>query len=390
MVTRAACGGRLAGGSIRATSNWEQTLDDGQRRQLHVTDPNAQGGNIGMLVSILIINFNGAALTRDCLRSLRGLRYPRYEIVLLDNGSTAAERAALDSVLAEFPSVKFIASGQNLGFAGGNNRALQAAEGDLILLLNNDTIANPDFLSVLVDYFQKHPEVGVVQGKMLLPRFNNTLDVCGSFATALGLPYHYGYYKPDGPKYQQAYPVFCGKGACLMFRREVPERAGGFLFDPDFFCYYEETDFCHRAWVAGYETQFVPSPPIQHLMGATSDRMKQGLALQHYLRNMAFSLWGNLSWPWLLRIMPLFVMFQLLGGLAGLLRGRIWQFAAHWQAILSPLVQFRALRARRRLVVRIRQIDDRKLFRRVKWTPRLEYFLKTSLESLDRYVDDPV
>ncbi|MEI9866651.1 MAG: hypothetical protein WDN00_19285 [Limisphaerales bacterium] len=92
---------------------------------------------------------------------------------------------------------------------------------------------------------------------MQLPRFDQTLDVCGSYLTWLGLPYHYGFYKTDQPKYQHSRPIFSGKGACLMFRRDIVKRIGGFLFDDSFFCYYEESDFCHRVWLAGWEVHFV-------------------------------------------------------------------------------------------------------------------------------------
>jgi len=339
------------------------------------------------LVSIVIVNYRGGALTRDCLQSLRDLNYPRYEVIVVENGSGAPHDREAHEMLASFPSVRAIALPENLGFAGGNNAGLAAARGDIILLLNNDTIANPEFLTVMVDYLQKHPEVGVVQGKMLLPRFNNTLDVCGSFATAVGLPYHYGYFKPDSPAYARARPVFCGKGACLMFRREVAEKSGGFLFDPDFFCYYEETDFCHRAWLAGYETHFVPSPPIQHFMGATSDRMKRGFTLEHYLRNMAFSLWGNLSWPWLLRIMPLFIGLQTGAAIASLLLGRGWQFRAHWQALTIPLTRWGKIRARRKLIARIRRWNDSQIFAKAMHTPRISYFSKTFTGGLANYHD---
>src|SRR5262249_30516999 len=144
------------------------------------------------------------------------------EIIVVDNGSTD------DSVdvLTRFPAVKVVRSAKNLGFAGGNNLGLTDCHGRYVLLLNNDTIVTPGFLECLHDYLDRNPQVGVVQGKMVLPRFGNSLDVCGSFLTSLGLPYHYGYFKPDSPKYQRSYPVFSGKGACLMFRPELIDNIG--------------------------------------------------------------------------------------------------------------------------------------------------------------------
>lgn len=356
--------------------------------QLNIGQVTPSGGRGLPFVSILVINFQGAALTRACLQSLRQLDYPNYEIIVADNGSSPEHRGEVLAVFADFPEIKPLLLDTNSGFAGGNNAALREARGDFILLLNNDTVVNPGFLRALVDYLLAHREAGVVQGKMLLPRCGNTLDVCGSFATAIGLPYHYGYYKPDGPKYERAVPVFGGKGACLLFRREVVEAVGGFLFDPDFFCYYEETDFCHRAWLSGFEVHFVPSPAIQHFMGGTSDRMKRGFALEHYQRNMAFSLWGNLSAGSLLRVMPLFLGLQIAALLIATLLGRGWQCRAHWEALICLCKRWKKIRERRKLIARIRRRSDAEIFAKMKRTPRLSYFIKTFTGDLANYVDD--
>jgi GT2 family glycosyltransferase len=237
-------------------------------------------------VSILIVNFNGARWLSGCLDTLRKAGVQDYEIVLVDNASTDESLA----LLQRFPEVKVLRSDKNLGFAGGNNLGLPACAGDYVLLLNNDTVVVPGFLQPLCDYLDKSPQVAVVQGKMILPRFDGCLDVCGSFLTPFGLPYHYGFYKPDGPTYCRNYPVFSAKGACLMFRRDIIPKVGGFLFDDDFFCYYEESDFCHRVWLSGNEVHFVDTPPIKHYMGATSGDSQSAFVLSHYLRNMAFSL----------------------------------------------------------------------------------------------------
>jgi len=336
------------------------------------------------LVSILIANFNGARLLPDCLKSLEAVSYKNREVVVIDNGSTDDSL----KILAKYPWVKVVRSDINLGFAGGNNLGLRACSGDLILLLNNDTIVSRDFLGPLCTYLEQNPRVGVVQGKMVLPSFDDCLDVCGSFFTSFGLPYHYGYYKPDGPKYQRCYPVFSAKGACLMLRREVFSDAGGFLFDDDFFCFYEESDFCHRAWLAGWEVHFVDSPPIQHLQGGTSRSQDAAFPLRYYLRNMVFSLMANLSFWSRLRIMPPFFAMLTAGMLASALARDGAQFRARYQAIASCFKNYGKIRARRRLVSGFRKQSDRDIFRKVLRTPRFEYFVKTFTGKLRDYIDD--
>jgi GT2 family glycosyltransferase len=320
----------------------------------------------------------------DCLNSIGKVLYPTWEVILVDNGST--DDSLL--ILKQYPWVKVVCSPRNLGFAGGNDLGLRYCCGDYVLLLNNDTIVSPGFLEPLCVYLENNPHVGVVQGKMLLPRFGNSLDVCGSFLTALGMPYHYGFQKPDGPKYQHSFPVFSGKGAFLMFRREVVERVGGFLFDEDFFCYYEETDFCHRVWLAGYEVHFVPGPPVYHLMGATAGSPQGSFVLRHYLRNMAFSLLSNLSFSSRLRILPVFFGMLCASMLACGLRLKPAQLAAHWAAISYCVTHWAKIRARRRLVESLRRQPDRAVFDKVLRTPHLEYFIKTLTGQLGTYADE--
>lgn len=345
---------------------------------------NRQPAKSDPFVSIIILNYNGADLLPACLESLKNLDYPHYEVVVVENGSTDNSM----EVLARFPWVRVCRLETNRGSSGGYNYGLARARGDYILMMNNDMVANAGFVRVLADYLSDHPEVGIVQGKMVLPRHGKALEVCGSFMTWCGLPYHYGYFKPDGPKYQVSYPVFCGKGACMMFRREVIEKAGGYFFNELFHCYYEETDFCHRAWLAGYETHFVPSPPVEHLSGVTIARTeKAGFSMYHYLRNMTFSLLTILEPVWLLRIMPLFSAVLLCSMLAAALAGRRAVARAHWDAIWHTIWRISQIRACRRHIQAFRKQSDAAIFAKTMRNPRLQYFLKTFQGRLGEYAD---
>ena len=339
------------------------------------------------LVSILIVNYNGAALLEDCLGSLRKVTYPRYELVVVDNASSDNSL----QILKHHPEVRLVQSESNRGFAGGNNFGLSACTGELVLLLNSDTIVSPGFLEPLVDYLREHPQVGIVQAKMILSRYGNSLDVCGSFLTRFGFLYHYGYWKPDSDKYNHSYAAFTVKGACLMFRRELILAVGGYLFNEDFFCYYEETDLCHRAWLAGYEVHFVHRSVIQHLQGATSERTQSsGFALRQFLTNQTYALLSNFSAGSLFRIMPgYFLVFFASMGAAALTGNRLI-FGAHWHALTQALRNLGKIRDQRRRTRAIRKISDRALFARVLRNPRWDYFLKTFQGRLREYEDEPL
>jgi GT2 family glycosyltransferase len=339
------------------------------------------------LVSILIVNFNGVSLLRDCLGSLRKVTYPRFEVVVVDNASTDGSV----ELLGQYPEVRLVRSERNRGFAGGNNFGLAACQGELVLLLNSDTIVTPGFLEPLVEYLQQHPQVGIVQGKMLLSRHGNVLDVCGSFLTRFGFLYHYGYWKPDGEKYHHSYPIFAAKGACLMFRRNILPAIGGYLFEEDFFCYYEETDLCHRAWLSGYEVHFVHGSVIQHLQGATSERTQaSGFGVRQYLTNQTFALLSNLEAGSLLRMMPgYFAVFLVsMGAAAVTFNGPM--FGAHRHALTRTLLSLGKIRAHRRRIRQIRKVSDRAIFARVLRNPRWDYSLRTLQGRLRDYADEPL
>ena len=337
------------------------------------------------LISILIINYNGARFLPDLFASLQKLTYPRYEVVLVDNASSDESL----SLIAGFSWVKLVKTEKNLGFAGGNNLGLHYCSGDLICLLNNDMVMHPQFLEPLCQYLQQHPEVGVVQGKMVLPRFGGVLDVCGSFLTSWGLPYHYGCFKPDSELYQRSYPVLCGKGACLLFPRKLIDQIGGFLFEESFFCYYEETDFCHRVWLSGSEVHFVSGPPNQHYYGGTAGP-QSGFALGLYLPNMTFSLLGNLGAAAKWRIMPRFVMVLLAGMLVSLVKFKLPQAGAYLKAFASCFTQARRIKERQALVRRIRKLSDREILAKTLRDPGPVYFLKTVVGKLGTYKDKPI
>lgn len=338
-------------------------------------------------VSILIVNYNGASLLRPCLDSVRQITKPSFEVIVVDN---ASKDDSLE-VLKEYPWVKCVVSQTNRGFAGGNNLGLPHCTGDLILLLNSDTIVTPDFLQVLCDHLEKHPEAGLVQPRMLLPNHGNRLDSCGSFMTRFGFMYHYGFLKPDSGKYHISYPVFSAKGACLLLRRDVIQQAGGYLFDEEYFCYYEETDLCHRAWLAGIETHYVGSTAIKHLMGATStSSQSRAFVMDHFLRNQLFSLAANLQPPTLCWLMPCYLLV-FGSSLAGAVLTGKWLLArSHVRAVEFVLARLRKLMRQREVSRKIRRWSDREIFRRTLRHPSWRYFLRTFQGRLDAFVDQPL
>ena len=168
--------------------------------------------------------------------------------------------------------IKVVKNKENLGFAEANNVGYSRSKGDLILFLNNDVEVEYDFLSKLVKELLSDPKLGGVQPKILLMNKKDNLDSVGAFLTNSGFLFHYGIYKSQNDnKYNKKIDIYSAKGAGMLFRREVIEKIG--LFDKDYFAYFEETDFCHRVWLAGYKIRYIPESRMYHLMGGTSINM---------------------------------------------------------------------------------------------------------------------
>lgn len=234
------------------------------------------------IVSIIIVNWNGGEIFRNCLKSLEKLKFTDYELIIIDNGSNDGTQ-----------KLATIQNKDNLGFANGNNQGYQKARGEYVWLLNNDTLVKPDTLTKLVSYMDKHYGVGVIQPKIKIMDKPDFLDNAGSFLTRSGFLEHWGYLQKDEPEYNKVRDIFSAKGACMLIRREVIAKVG--LFDPDFGSYFEESDFCWRVWLSGFKVQYYPDSEIYHKIGFTSKRLDPIGINYASFRNRLCSLIKNLE-----------------------------------------------------------------------------------------------
>lgn len=213
-------------------------------------------------VAIIVLNWNGLADTLACLRSLAGLDYPNYEVVVVDNGSTDG---SVEAVRADF-NVTILETGENLGFAEGNNVGLRHAlahGADYALLLNNDTEVAPDFVSALVDAIEATPQAGVAGPTIYyFDRPTTIWTAGGAIDWRRGDSYMMGLNEVDEGQCAAVRQVDFVSGCALLARREVIEKVG--LLDPRFFMYYEETEWCVRTGRAGYKILHVPRSHIWH------------------------------------------------------------------------------------------------------------------------------
>lgn len=262
------------------------------------------------LISIIIINWNGKHFLDPCFSTLFKQSYKNIEVILVDN---ASKDGSVQFVRKNYPQVKIVINKENLGFAEANNIGYKKATGEYVLFLNNDTKVTKDFLKILVDVLVKDTkkQIGGVQSKLLLMDTPEKLDSVGAFMTPTGFLYHYGIAKKDGPKYNRRIDVYSAKGACMMIRREVLEKTlvENEIFDSKYFAYFEETDLCHRIWLAGYKLIFIPESVIYHKMGGTSNKMNNSFVQFHSFKNRINSYIKNFGTGYLWTILPLHLLF---------------------------------------------------------------------------------
>lgn len=234
------------------------------------------------LVSIVIVNYNGLQHLKKCLPSVFKSTYTNFEVIVVDNGSSD------DSLkyLRKQP-VKIVSLAENVGFAAGNNRGIDQAQGELLWLLNNDTEVTPTALEALVKCLLKSKTVGAVQSKLVLMDDPSKLDSVGAFLTPTGFLYHYGIVKPDAPEYNRPIELYSAKGASFLLRKKALDQVAlpEGCFDESFFAYFEETDVCHRLWLSGWSVRFCPNSVVRHVMGATSTKLDSAFVQYHSFKN---------------------------------------------------------------------------------------------------------
>lgn len=253
-------------------------------------------------VAIVLVNWNSYAVTNDCIQSLYQISYPNYQIIVTDNGSTDGSGAALEK---DHPTATVLYNEKNTGFTGGNNTGLVYAieQGyDYIMMLNNDTFVEPNFLEPLVAYMDAHPNTGIIQPRIHFNHNRNLLWDGGSyFSKWLGYAYTKGYNQPVSQKFLTIKEVDWITGCGFLTRNNILKQSG--LLIEKMFIYSEDVDLSFRIKALGYQLIYHPDSVIYHIAGMsnkTKEKGKEGYVnpIVHYLniRNKIWLLKKHTSW----------------------------------------------------------------------------------------------
>jgi len=288
-------------------------------------------------IFIVVLNWNGGEMTVNCLRSLEGIetRGMDVEIVVVDNGSTDNSLRLIENCKFKIKNLhlrlKILRNKTNLGFAEGNNVGIRYAlknGADFVCLLNNDTRVSSNFLLHLIEVANSDKKIGIVGGKIYFEKgyefhkerykpnelgkviwyAGGKIDWDNIYAT------HRGVDEVDRGQYETQVETEYVNGCLMLIKKEVFEKIG--FFDPKYFLYFEENDFCQKALKAGFKLVYTPKAVIWHLNAGSSG---SGSSLHDYFLTRNRLLFGMCWAPLRSKIALIKESIKLL------FKGRKWQ-----------------------------------------------------------------
>lgn len=237
-------------------------------------------------VTIIIPNYNGLKFMEPCFKALRAQSDQNFELLVVDNGSTDGSVKWLED--HQIPSI-FLE--ENTGFSGAVNIGIRESVTPYVILLNNDTEPQPDYVKEMVKAIERSPKIFSVSSKMIQLYHKDLMDDAGDMYSVLGWAYQRGVgQKSSG--YQKTCRVFSACAGAAIYRREVFDEIGG--FDEDHFAYLEDIDVGYRAKICGYENWYCPKAVVYHVGSGTSGSKYNSFKVKLAARNNLYLNYKNM------------------------------------------------------------------------------------------------
>lgn len=239
-----------------------------------------------MKVTIIIPNYNGLAFMEHCMKALDHQNFKDFSVLVVDNGSTDGSVEWLKE--HGIPAV-FLKT--NTGFSGAVNVGIKKAATPYVILLNNDTKADPDYVGELVRAMEASPKIFSVSSRMIQMYHPDLMDDAGDMYSVLGWAYQRGVGQPL-ERYDKPFKIFSACAGAAIYRRQVFEEIG--YFDEMHFAYLEDIDVGYRAKLYGYDNVYCPTARIFHVGSGTSGSKYNSFKVKLAARNNVYLNYKNM------------------------------------------------------------------------------------------------
>ena len=299
-------------------------------------------------VAVLVLNWNGRTLLQQFLPSWLAHTPDYADLIIVDNGSTDDSVSFLQE---HYRDVHLLAFEENLGFAGGYNRAIEELDYQTVILLNSDVELTSGWLDQPMQLLNSSPEIAAVQPTLRAQRSPKDFEYAGAaggFIDRLGYPFCRGRIfdtiEEDRGQYTDSVDLFWASGACLIIRRAVYREVGG--LDTLFFAHQEEIDLCWRLNARGWRIVSAPQSIVYHVGGASLSADSPRKVFLNF-RNNLLMIYKNLPAPTLHRVLFARMILDLVAMLVYLLRLRPGQAASvlkGWRCFLIKRQRYESTR----------------------------------------------
>ena len=268
-------------------------------------------------VTVVIVTWNAEHFLDRCLSALLAQTVAPHEIIVVDNASSDA---SLD-IVRRFPSIRLLAQGENMGFAGGNNLAIReaVAESEWIALLNPDAFPDPCWLASLLSAARDYPAFDIFGSKLMDATDPTVLDGAGDAYHVSGRVWRIGRGEKMSPLSEQIREVFSPCAAAALYRRSALNDVAG--FDEDFFCYVEDVDLGFRLRLRGYRCLYMPESVVDHVGSATTGN-RSDFSIYHGHRNLVWTYVKNMPGILFWILLPIHLVFNFVVVIYYLVRGK--------------------------------------------------------------------
>ena len=239
-------------------------------------------------VSVIIPNYNGIAYLEGVLASLEQQTMDNFEVIVVDNGSTDGSSAF---IAANFSWVRIIELSDNFGFSKAVNVGIEASRTPYVLLLNNDTEVEKNFVEEMLAAIRRHKNAFSCQAKMIQYHDRDKLDDAGNYYCSLGWGFARGKGK-DISAYDKEEKIFAACAGAAIYRKKLMNKTG--LFDEEHFAYMEDVDIGYRARIYGYENWYAPRAVVYHVGSGTSGSRYNQFKIRYSSRNNIYMIYKNM------------------------------------------------------------------------------------------------